>query len=416
MPARVWGFKSPLAHGFDGRSAWRGAHFRRGGHADPGVDEPAVRCTSRRSFRLAQRLQAHGHDVVVTTEPAFGATVRSHRLEPVPVGRNLTLEDVLAVLPDIFVVPPEEQDAYTAAPSVRRVPRNERGRRLARLRGVLEAGRHTAGNPEFAGWAVGTRLEIPQVSVNVGGATSAEEWQAFAEPWFTTLARHVGLTDLPVSSLYHDGVVAFEPAGFNDWSSTPTARVFQPEPVAADDPLPADFVALGERPLVYATLGTEFYNAELMASIVAALHASEWNIVATTGPQGDPAAVDPDAPNVFVTQWIAQDTVLDRAAAVVSHTGAGAVTGCLVRGIPSVCVPLGADQFHNAGRVEELGAGIVLPPERRSLADIRGAVDSVVADPAYATAARRIASETARLPDVDTAVAFVEEAVVTRRG
>jgi len=61
---------------------------------------------------LAVELQGRGHDVVVSTEPAFGAEVRRRGLEPVAVGRDVGLDDVLAVLPDIFEVSPEDQDAY----------------------------------------------------------------------------------------------------------------------------------------------------------------------------------------------------------------------------------------------------------------------------------------------------------------
>ena len=169
----------------------RRTHFGQGGHADPGVGELAVRALhAARPAR--ERLQAHGHEVTVATEPAFGATVRSHRLEPVPVGRDLTLEDVLGALPDIFVCRPKSRTP-TLGPGLRRAAA------ATNVVDDLLASRRPGSRTSSCGkarssraWAVGTRLEIPQVSVNVGAATSAEAWEAFAGTWSATLARRVG--------------------------------------------------------------------------------------------------------------------------------------------------------------------------------------------------------------------------------
>ena len=130
----------------------------------------------------------------------------------------------------------------------------------------------------------------------------------------------------------------------------PTAAVFRPPVVSSDHDLGQAFAALDQRPLVYVTLGTEFYNRELMATILAALVDGDWNVAASTGPGGDPAAVDPHLAEVIVAKWLPQDAVLDRAALVVTHAGAGTTIGSLIRGVPLVCLPQGADQFHHALR------------------------------------------------------------------
>ena len=316
---------------------------------------------------------------------------------------------MLSVLPDIFEVSAEDQNAY-AFP---RVFVELRARNIIDDLLPLVTGwqpdliiREKA---EFASWAIAERLELPHVTVNVGAATSAHEMDTLAGPWFRDLGSHIGIDDLDASSLYRYALLSFEPAGYNDWSDTPTASVFRLEPTTATDFVDPAIAALDDRPIIYATLGTEFYNAELMTSILTALSRDEWNVVATTGPQGDPRSVDPHRSNVIVASWVSQDALMERAALVVNHGGAGTVSAALARGVPVVVVPQGADQFDHARRAEELGMGIALPTGQRSPDDVRAAVQTVLDNPKYRNVGMRLAAATSRLPGVDAAAQRVEQ-------
>jgi UDP:flavonoid glycosyltransferase YjiC (YdhE family) len=73
----------------------------------------------------------------------------------------------------------------------------------------------------------------------------------------------------------------------------------------------------------------------------------------------------PLPPNVHVEPWIAQEAVIKQAAAVVRHGGYGSVLGALSLGGPVVALPIFSnDQWRNAGRVAELGAGVALDGDR----------------------------------------------------
>jgi len=364
---------------------------------------------------LATALSAGGHEVVVATEPGFLDRVRSHGLDGVAVGRDLTLDDVLGVLPDIFEVAPEDQDAYARPRMFVELRANNVLDDLLASVSEWQPDLIIRETGEFASWAVAERLAIPHVTVNVGAGGSAEQWDGWAGPWFRDLGLRLGLDELTASSLYRYGLVSFEPAGYYDWSATPTAVVFRPAPIATGPITDAAIAALDDRPLIYVTLGTEFYDADLMRSILEALRGGDWNVVATTGPGGVPAEVDPRVPDVVVASWVPHDAIVDRASLVISHAGAGTIAGCLVRGVPVVCVPRGADQFHHANRVEELGAGLSLGADSRSPAEIRAAVDEVLGAPRYRRAAGRVAADTARLPDVEQAVAHLEDLVAGLR-
>jgi UDP:flavonoid glycosyltransferase YjiC (YdhE family) len=111
-------------------------------------------------------------------------------------------------------------------------------------------------------------------------------------------------------------------------------------------------------------------------------------------------AVDRDAvrvpDGVEVVGFADHDSLMPDSAAVIGHGGLGTVLRALAHGVPQLLLPLGRDQAFNAGRVEQLDAGIGLspdaPPER-----IRTAMRTLLIDPRFraaaALAARRIAAD-----------------------
>jgi UDP:flavonoid glycosyltransferase YjiC (YdhE family) len=107
-----------------------------------------------------------------------------------------------------------------------------------------------------------------------------------------------------------------------------------------------------------------------------------------------------------VTRFIPQAEVLPRCRAVVSHGGSGTLLASLAHGLPSVLIPLGADQLVNAARAEELGVARVLPAVEATPDDIRAAVEDVLADPGPA---RAIRDEIAGLPGPESAAQLLTQ-------
>ena len=178
---------------------------------------------------------------------------------------------------------------------------------------------------------------------------------------------------------------------------------FRAEEPHAPRPLP-DWWRDDAWPLVYLTFGSvapsmEFFPG-LYRAAIDALSVLPVRVLVTIGRERDPAELGPVASNVHVARWIPQADVLPHAAAVVQHGGSGTVTGALAAGVPSVVVPLFADQTHNAGRIAELGAGIELAMD--DIVRLPDAVRALLADPSYREAAGRVAAEIHQLPPVET--------------
>ena len=97
--------------------------------------------------------------------------------------------------------------------------------------------------------------------------------------------------------------------------------------------------------------------------------------------------------------------MLPRCAAVVSHGGSGTVLAALAHGLPSVLLPMGADQPENADRCEELGVSVVLDVIGATPADVRAAVAAL---DGCRPAAARLQAEIARMPGPEHAVEVLE--------
>jgi MGT family glycosyltransferase len=144
------------------------------------------------------------------------------------------------------------------------------------------------------------------------------------------------------------------------------------------DPAPPR-VSPAARPLVYVAFGTAFNNLPMaFRSTLAALAHEEVDVIASTGRSSvAPAGLGPLPANAVVHEFVDSREVLARASVHVTHGGCSSVHESLLAGVPMVCLPVGADQFDWAGRVEELGAGqtIEMTPEA-----IRGAVRRMLVD------------------------------------
>jgi UDP:flavonoid glycosyltransferase YjiC (YdhE family) len=197
--------------------------------------------------------------------------------------------------------------------------------------------------------------------------------------------------------------------------------VLSPFPPSLRDPGPARCFRTvagavrggGGPPTVYFTLGTVFNleSGDLFTRVLAGLRELEVDVLATVGRQIDPAELGPQPARIRVERYLPHAALLPRCHVVVSHGGSGTVLGALAHGLPSVLLPLGADQPQNAARCEELGVAVVLDAMRATPDDVREAVASVLEVATYRAAAERVRDEIRALPGPEHAVTLLERLV-----
>ena len=169
-------------------------------------------------------------------------------------------------------------------------------------------------------------------------------------------AEHGLSPDPDAAMLFRYLHLACEPAGFHDAALpvAPSAHLLRPAPSADSgaEALPAWLAETGDRPIVYATLGTVFNSRTpgLFDAIVDGLRDEPIDLVLTIGRDRDPAELGLQPANVHVERYIPIDALLPHCDLVVAHAGFGTVSAALAGGVPMVLIPIDADQPLNAER------------------------------------------------------------------
>jgi UDP:flavonoid glycosyltransferase YjiC (YdhE family) len=267
---------------------------------------------------------------------------------------------------------------------------------------------------ELAGAIAAELYRIPHALVTLGLA-STEDWvRGLAAGPVAELRRELGLpADRAGERLRQAPRLSLLPAAFDDG---PAHRFGDVDRLAAA-PLP-DWWANADDPLVYLTLGSVAGSLRLFPDLyraaIDALSPLPVRMLLTLGTDADPDHLGPLPANVHAEPWLPQEAILPHAAAVVCHGGFGTTLGALAHGVPLMAMPLFAgDQWRNARRVADIGAGIALANGPRRVFELPGpeliaalpdAVARMLDEPGYGAAALRMADAIAELDPIDAAV------------
>jgi UDP:flavonoid glycosyltransferase YjiC (YdhE family) len=270
---------------------------------------------------------------------------------------------------------------------------------------------------DFGAVVAAERLGLPFATVLVIAAGSFVRKQVIAEPLNQLRAEHGLPPDPDLAMLSRYLVLSPFPPSYRDpaFPLPATAHSLRPlilEP-GRNDSAPAWLTGLSGAPTVYFTLGTVFNveSGDLFERVLAGLRGLPINVIATVGREIDPEEFGPQPATVHIERYISQALVLPQCDLVVSHGGSGSVVGALAHGLPSVLIPMGADQPLNAARCADLGVARVLDALEATPESVREAVSSVLAAPSYRQAAERMRDEIAALPGPAHAVMLLERLV-----
>ncbi len=267
---------------------------------------------------------------------------------------------------------------------------------------------------ELGSYLAAEAAGVPHVQLNTSTSSFVDLPAVVEEPLVALGARAglAGLRAAPRLTLVPESLDGTAPDG-----TAAPSRFREPVgdgPAALPDWWPGPW-----RPLVYLTFGTVAAKVglfpELYQRVVAEMADLPVRVLVTTG-AGDPAALGPVPDNVHVEQFWPQRDVMPHASAMVAHGGLGTTLLALGHGVPMALLPLFADQAHNAGRVADVGAGLVASGGPAAAAELAGLLKQVLADPAFPARAGSLAEEIAGLPPVSRAVDVLEQAASTTMG
>lgn len=315
---------------------------------------------------LALELQRQGHDVIWATAPGSCSIVEAVGIVTSPAGLMPAerAQRFFQNSPNAFDVPPRERRpvafagffATTAGPVMMEA--------LVPLFDEFRPDLVVHETSELASSPIATSKDIPSVTAafsgELPGPVLAAGVVAAAPLW-----SRFGL-DVPHDlGMYADAYLHPFAPPLGQRPMGATIHDMQPLTVAGQSSdLPDWLESIGtERPFVYATYGTEDGPRGPWRAIVGGLASVDVDAVVTVGRGVD---LDPlramlaDLPpgRIRIEHYVPQAILMERAAVVISHGGAGTMLAAGVAGVAQIAMPVAADQFDNADAF--VGAGVAV--------------------------------------------------------
>ena len=367
---------------------------------------------------VAQALQAAGHQVAVATGTTLGPDLDRCGLPHLPMPRMLAPSQ-MGSDPDYARRIGFSVDGLLL-PDIDAMPRGAGfGRLFAGLSAVRAAQDMLATDfrpdlvirecTEFGGYLLAEQLGLPCVTLDA--ASQAPTRHSRMLPWLNGSRVTLGLAPVDDTSTVAGNMwVSWLPeTWYRTQERSPAHRYHRgpDEPAQALDPAVAGLPA--ELPLVLATLGSNIRSVpedqRPFRLIIDALGALPCTAVVALGRDTDPADWDGPRPdNVHLVSFAQQRLTLPACDLFVTHAGFGAVREALTAGVPTVAVPLNADQPANAQRMAELGVGVTISPRQATTPTLAAACQQVLDNPAYRHTARGFQRRILGLPGMDTLI------------
>ena len=165
---------------------------------------------------------------------------------------------------------------------------------------------------------------------------------------------------------------------------------------------------------VYITMGSTGALDPFLRKCYAALGASPYRFIVTTADQVTRETVEMAPDNFIIEEYLPGAEVLKHCQALIFHGGNGSMYQGLEAGVPMIAVPFHFEQRVNAKNCVQYGFGVHIPPRKVSGKRILKALDTLLADPSYRRASKKLSASVKRSRGAQRAAEiFVETALAS---
>ena len=347
---------------------------------------------------LASAMLDAGHDVRVVTSPPFVSVVERAGLPAIGLGRPWVEERVEDTFPECCVdgIPRMSLVFEAAATEMLEAMLEE----AARSRPDLIT---WVWPVEYAGAVAASALGVPGIAIATSAVVPLDLYALIRGGPLGRLRDGVALEDDPGQGWLADMPhLTFFPASLDPTEDhqVPIERVRYEALDTTGGEMPPQVAALLEldEPLILATLGTVYNRRGLLPVLLDAVAGQPYQVIVATGSTVSPEDLPEPASNVTVVPWVPFAQLIGRCDLVVHHGGTNTTLLAAREGVPSVVVPLGADQFTNAEITGRAGVSYVVLEPGRTAPAIRQAIGHVLADEQYQQRASAVAIEINGMP------------------
>jgi len=211
---------------------------------------------------------------------------------------------------------------------------------------------------------------------------------------------------LPSYAAYrHSGFWFYQDPAWSDWQPEPTLQ---------------GFVEDGDKPLYLTFSSIPVVNpAEVLAVHARAAAKLGRRLVVQRGcadfNRGQ-LADDCDPENVRFVDFLPQDWLLPRVAAIIHHGGVGTIARALRHDCPMLIEPLGNDQFFNAARILELKAGAAAHPHKITADSLARILEHKVLNAETRRGAQLLGAKIRAEKGTETACELIEAWLLSTKG
>ncbi|MET3811943.1 glycosyltransferase [Arthrobacter sp. UYEF3] len=157
-------------------------------------------------------------------------------------------------------------------------------------------------------------------------------------------------------------------------------HIFLGSSVRAEPTVPhvEQWIASTNEPFVYVSFGSFLsVRSDVLTKVVTALRESGIRAAVAYG-SADFTTLGEMPEHWLVGEFLPQVTLLESAAAGVTHGGNNSVTESMTFGVPLVVLPFSTDQFAGAAALESTGFGAALAPNTATVEDIKSALGTML--------------------------------------
>jgi UDP:flavonoid glycosyltransferase YjiC (YdhE family) len=233
---------------------------------------------------------------------------------------------------------------------------------------------------------------IPAVVHSVSRKLPAEI-EALAGGMLSALWGKFGFDEAPLDVFVGDAYLGIFPPSLEDPSFVDHPAWIPLRPIPWSEPAsPLPDSISGPGPLAYVTLGTVASAPHIVAHAINGLVDEGARVIVALGATDEvPLADIPDG--VTIMPFVHQADLLPSIDLAIHHGGSGTMLGALSWGIPSIIVPLDADQPINAAVAAQRGVAIEMDPSDVTRESVRANVRSLLRNDRYRSAAHDVAME-----------------------
>ena len=150
----------------------------------------------------------------------------------------------------------------------------------------------------------------------------------------------------------------------------------------------------GEKPIIYASLGTIFNNfMPFYKAVVGAFAKQNVTVILSVGKNFDRTELGSVPENIHIHQSVDQLAVLNKAVLFITHGGMNSANEALYYQVPMVVVPMADDQPTVGARIAELGLGKVLSRKAIDKTSLRQTAFDVLEDKQIAANVKKIGED-----------------------